>query len=118
MNQMRKLLPLVLASAMLAAMAAPAAADRRGDHDDDRASQLVIGHRGASGYRPEHTLAAYRLAARLGADYIEPDLAITKDGVLVARHEPEIKDTTNVEDFPEFAGRRTSKVIDGVTYEG
>ena len=117
MNQLRKLLPLVLASAMLAAMAAPAAADRRGD-DDDRASQLVIGHRGASGYRPEHTLAAYKFAARLGADYIEPDLAITKDGVLVARHEPEIEDTTDVEQHPEFADRRTEKTIDGTTFEG
>ena len=74
---------------------------------------LVIGHRGASGYRPEHTLAAYRLAIRLGADYIEPDLVSTKDGVLVARHENEISGTTDVADHPEFADRRTTKVIDG-----
>jgi glycerophosphoryl diester phosphodiesterase len=114
---MRKLLLLCLAAAMLAAMAAPAAADRRGD-DDDRASQLVIGHRGASGYRPEHTLAAYKMAARLGADYIEPDLAITKDGVLVARHEPEIGGTTDVAQHPEFAGRRTTKMIDGQPFTG
>ena len=78
----------------------------------------MIGHRGASGYRPEHTLAAYRFAARLGADYIEPDLAITKDGVLVARHEPEIEDTTDVAEHPEFADRRTEKTIDGATFEG
>ena len=76
-------------------------------------SPLVIGHRGASGYRPEHTLAAYRLAIRLGADYIEPDLVSTKDGVLVARHENEISGTTDVADHPEFADRRTTKVIDG-----
>ena len=66
----------------------------------------MIGHRGASGYRPEHTLAAYRLAIRLGADYIEPDLVSTKDGVLVARHENEISGTTDVADHPEFADRQ------------
>ncbi|MQA60416.1 MAG: glycerophosphodiester phosphodiesterase [Actinophytocola sp.] len=77
------------------------------------AAPLVIGHRGASGYRPEHTIAAYELAARLGADYIEPDLVSTKDGVLVARHENEISGTTDVADRPKFADRRTTKVIDG-----
>ncbi len=76
----------------------------------------IYGHRGAAGYRPEHTLAAYRLGARMGADYIEPDLVSTKDGVLVARHEPAIGATTDVADHPEFADRRTTKVIDGVTY--
>ena len=70
----------------------------------------MIAHRGASGYRPEHTLAAYALGARMGADYIEPDLVSTKDGVLVARHENEISGTTDVADHPEFAGRRTTKV--------
>lgn len=74
---------------------------------------LVIGHRGASGYRPEHTLASYELAARMGADYIEPDLVSTEDGVLVARHENEISGTTDVEDRPEFADRQTTKTIDG-----
>jgi glycerophosphoryl diester phosphodiesterase len=74
---------------------------------------LVIGHRGASGYRPEHTLASYQLAIRLGADYIEPDLVATKDGVLVARHENEISGTTDVADHPEFTDRRTTKTIDG-----
>ena len=64
----------------------------------------MIAHRGASGYRPEHTLASYRLAIALGADYIEPDLVSTKDGVLVARHENEISRTTDVADHPEFAG--------------
>ncbi len=118
MSRTHKFLPFLLAIAMLAAMTAPADARDRDDDDRNRADQLVIGHRGASGYRPEHTLAAYKLAARLGADYIEPDLAITKDGVLVARHEPEIKDTTNVEDHPEFANRRTKKMIDGTEFEG
>ena len=70
------------------------------------------------GYRPEHTLASYRLAAELGADYIEPDLVSTKDGVLVARHEPEIGGTTNVADHPEFASRKKTKVIDGITFTG
>ena len=76
----------------------------------------IYGHRGASGYRPEHTLASYRLAARMGADYIEPDLVTTKDGVLVARHEPAIGATTDVATRPEFASRRTTKVIYGITY--
>ena len=79
---------------------------------------LVFGHRGASGHRPEHTLASYELAIRMGADYIEPDLVSTKDGVLVARHENEISGTTDVADHPEFAGRRTTKTIDGVAVTG
>ncbi|PVG84734.1 glycerophosphodiester phosphodiesterase [Nocardioides gansuensis] len=77
------------------------------------AEPIVIGHRGASGYRPEHTLAAYKLAIQQGADYIEPDLVSTRDGVLVARHENEISGTTDVADHPEFADRRTTKLIDG-----
>jgi len=79
---------------------------------------IVIGHRGASGYRPEHTLAAYRLAIQFGADYIEPDLVSTSDGVLVARHENEISGTTDVADHPEFAARETTKVIDGRNVTG
>ena len=79
---------------------------------------IVVGHRGASGYRPEHTLASYTLAARLGADFIEPDLVITKDGHLVCRHEPEISGTTDVAAHPEFAGRRTTKSLDGVATTG
>jgi glycerophosphoryl diester phosphodiesterase len=78
----------------------------------------VIAHRGASGYRPEHTLAAYQLAIRLGADYIEPDVVSTKDGVLVARHENEISGTTDVADHPEFADRRTTRTIDGREISG
>ncbi|ALJ11539.1 glycerophosphodiester phosphodiesterase [Sphingopyxis macrogoltabida] len=79
---------------------------------------IVIAHRGASGERPEHTLASYRLAIELGADYIEPDLVLTRDGVLVARHENEISETTDVADHPEFAGRKTTKTIDGHAVTG
>jgi len=79
---------------------------------------LVIGHRGAAGYRPEHTLAGYELAARMGADYVEPDLVSTKDGVLVARHENDISGTTDVASHPEFASRRRTKVIDGASITG
>ena len=79
---------------------------------------VVIGHRGASGYRPEHTLASYELAARMGADFIEPDLVSTKDHVLVTRHENEISGTTDVADHPEFAARRTTKTIDGEAVTG
>jgi glycerophosphoryl diester phosphodiesterase len=79
---------------------------------------LVIGHRGASGYLPEHTLAAYFLAIKQGANFVEPDLVSTKDGVLIARHEVNITETTDVASHTEFADRRTSKVIDGATEEG
>ncbi len=79
---------------------------------------IVIAHRGASGERPEHTLAAYELAIDQGADYIEPDLVATRDGVLVARHENEISGTTDVTDRPEFATRLTTKVIDGEEVTG
>ena len=77
---------------------------------------IIIGHRGASGHRPEHTLAGYRLAAEMGADYIEPDLVSTKDGVLIARHENEIGGTTDAaERFPD---RRRTKTIDGMSVTG
>ena len=79
---------------------------------------LVIGHRGASGYLPEHTLESYRRAIELGADFIEPDLVATKDGFLVARHEPNITLTTDVSTRPEFASRKTKKMVDGVEEEG
>ncbi|MBF2029519.1 MAG: esterase-like activity of phytase family protein [Oscillatoriales cyanobacterium C42_A2020_001] len=78
---------------------------------------LVIGHRGASGELPEHTLEAYRLAILRGADFIEPDLVATKDGVLIARHEPILGGTTDVASRPEFADRKRSGTIDGVLYE-
>ncbi len=74
---------------------------------------LVIAHRGASGYRPEHTLAAYELAIEMGADFIEPDLVITRDGALIARHENDISETTDVIDRPELRDRRKTKWIDG-----
>jgi glycerophosphoryl diester phosphodiesterase len=79
---------------------------------------LVIAHRGASGHRPEHTLESYRLAIEMGADFIEPDLVATKDGRLVARHEPDITQTTDVAERPEFAGRRRSVTIDDVPHTG
>lgn len=79
---------------------------------------LVIAHRGASGERPEHTLASYTLAIEQGADYIEPDLVLTKDGVLVARHENEISETTDVASKPEFADRKKTKTIDGQEMTG
>lgn len=75
---------------------------------------LVTGHRGASGYLPEHTLEAYKRAIELGVDFIEPDLVVTKDGVLVARHEPIIGDTTDVADRPEFANRKKVRKLDGI----
>src|SRR5262245_43353221 len=95
-------------------------ADRDGRHDDRHhdSGPTVIGHRGASGYVPEHTLVSYFIAISQGADYIEPDLVMTKDGVLVARHENEIGGTTDVAARPEFASRRTTKSIDGVAVTG
>lgn len=84
----------------------------------DMPHPLVIAHRGASGERPEHTRAAYALAIEQGADFIEPDLVMSKDGHLIVRHENEIGGTTNVADHPEFADRRTTKTIDGVSTTG
>lgn len=101
------------AAAALLALAVLGAAPRA-----EAAKPLVIAHRGASGYMPEHTLAAYRLAIEQGADFIEPDLVITKDGVLVARHENEISGTTDVAERPEFAARRTTKLVDGRELDG
>jgi len=97
------------------ALSAPSAP--RGDRAGWR-EPLVIAHRGASGYRPEHTLAAYELAIDMGADVIEPDLVSTRDGVLVARHENEISGTTDVSDRREFADRQTTKEIDGTQVSG
>ena len=114
-----RLMALSVAGATMLGVLAPvpamsATAPARSAPPAQQADELeVFGHRGASGYRPEHTLAAYELAARMGADYIEPDLVSTKDGVLVARHENEISGTTDVAQHPEFADRKTTKVIDG-----
>jgi glycerophosphoryl diester phosphodiesterase len=79
---------------------------------------IVIAHRGASGYAPEHTLASYSIAIEQGADYIEPDLVMTRDGVMVARHENEISGTTDVAERRQFADRRTTKVVDGASVTG
>ncbi len=84
----------------------------------DKPRVIVIAHRGASGERPEHTLESYQRAIEQGADYIEPDLVMTRDGVLIARHENEIGGTTNVADHPEFARRRRTQTIDGETLNG
>lgn len=120
----------LLAGAMLAVTVIPALAASSAaapEHSSEAAGQaaaksrsgpIVIGHRGASGYRPEHTLASYELAIRMGADYIEPDLVSTRDGVLVARHENDISGTTDVANHPEFAGRRVTKTIDGAAITG
>jgi glycerophosphoryl diester phosphodiesterase len=101
-------------AALIAATAPAAAADNGGGEEHP----LVIGHRGASGYLPEHTLQSYALAIKLGADYVEPDLVATKDGHLIARHEPNITNTTDVAQHPEFASRRRTAMVDGVAEQG
>ena len=83
-----------------------------------RTRPLVIGHRGAPGYRPEHSRSSYDLALAMGVDAVEPDIVVSKDGVLVVRHENEISGTTDVADRPEFADRRTAKTIDGAELTG
>ena len=113
---------LLLAAALLLGgltqVAGATATEERADRPGGHRLPLVIGHRGASGYRPEHALASYRLAIELGADYIEPDLVSTSDHVLVARHENDITGTTDVASHPEFAARKTTKTIDGVAHTG
>ncbi|HEY0819535.1 MAG TPA: glycerophosphodiester phosphodiesterase [Rhizobacter sp.] len=112
-------LPVALAFlAAFAGAAQPALAEPHGRrHGDTR--PLVIGHRGgANGYLPEHTLEAYALGIELGADYVEPDLVATKDGHLIARHEPNLIATTNVASLPQFANRKRRAVVDGVEEEG
>ena len=104
----------VCAATGLGTMALPALAHDRGDSPHP----LVIGHRGTAGNLPEHTLAGYALAIELGADYIEPDLVATKDGVLIARHEPNLIATTNVKDLPQFATRKRTVKIDGADEVG
>jgi glycerophosphoryl diester phosphodiesterase len=106
----------LMACALLTTFPLPSQAHDRGARESSR--PLVIGHRGASGYLPEHTLESYALAIELGADYIEPDLVATKDGVLIARHEPNIVNTTNVKSLPQFANRLRKMVVDGVEEEG
>jgi glycerophosphoryl diester phosphodiesterase len=77
------------------------------------ANPIVVAHRGASGYLPEHTIEGYTKAIEMGADFIEPDLVMTKDGQLVVRHEPMLSGTTNVADIPAFASKKTTKNLDG-----
>lgn len=109
-------------SAGTAGTAQAAQADERGGRHRPPHGRLpvptIVGHRGASGYRPEHTLGSYQLALDLGAHVIEQDLVPTKDGHLVCRHENDITATTDVADHPEFAGRRTTKSVDGVSLTG
>jgi glycerophosphoryl diester phosphodiesterase len=114
-SRARAICATVIAGAALMAVAAPAvtANDRSGEENP-----LVIGHRGASGYLPEHTLQSYALAIKLGADYVEPDLVATKDGHLIARHEPDITNTTNVAEHPEFADRKRTAMVDGFPVTG
>ncbi|WP_157253352.1 glycerophosphodiester phosphodiesterase [Nonomuraea typhae] len=88
------------------------------DHRPDRSQVIVIGHRGSAGHRPEHTQGSYELAVAMGADWIEPDLVPTKDHALVVRHENEISGTTDVSLRPEFAARRTTKIVDGRSVSG
>jgi glycerophosphoryl diester phosphodiesterase len=113
----------LLSAIALIALMAPIADAKRAKREN---RPLVIGHRGASGFLPEHTLQAYRLAIKLGADYIEPDIVATKDGVLIARHEPLLGDSdpsttgdsTDVGEHPEFASRETTRNLDGVPTTG
>jgi glycerophosphoryl diester phosphodiesterase len=102
----------LIASAALLPLA-PATALAQNSAASGFPSPLVIGHRGTAGYLPDHTLEGYALAVELGADFIEPDLVATRDGVLIARHEPTLIGTTNVSTLPQFAGRRRTAVIDG-----
>ena len=105
------------AIALLAAGSAPAQ-DAGMPKQPSLSPLIVIAHRGASGLRPEHTIASYTLAIEQGADFIEPDLVLTKDNVLVARHENDITDTTDVAAHPEFAARKATKTIDGEKHVG
>jgi glycerophosphoryl diester phosphodiesterase len=121
-------LSMLVAVVALAALMAPIAdaKKKRAQKPRKENNPLVIGHRGASGFLPEHTLQAYKLAIKLGADYIEPDLVVTKDGVLIARHEPLLGDSdpnttgdsTDVGEHPEFASRETTRNLDGVPTTG
>ena len=121
--QLFRLAAVAAALAAPSALVATAAAQSSGGSGSAAAKQkraafptpLVIGHRGASGHLPEHTLASYKLAIALGADFVEPDLVSTKDGVLIARHEPNIGGTTDV--ATKFPDRKTTKMVDGVAVE-
>src|SRR5262245_2107306 len=112
-----------IVTSVLAALLCPWLSMSRADGGCDKTLEafprpLVIGHRGTHGYLPSHTLEGYALAIRLGADFIEPDLVSTKDGRLIARHEPNLINTTDVKDHPEFASRKRTATIDGAGEEG
>ncbi len=113
---LRPLSTVLLLVPITACQPLPSNPSRTGDQPAPPA--LIIAHRGASGERPEHTIAAYRLAIEQGADFIEPDLVPTADGVLIARHENELSDSTDIAERPEFAGRRSRRSIDGTWREG
>ncbi|MFL6564866.1 MAG: glycerophosphodiester phosphodiesterase [Burkholderiales bacterium] len=115
----RRMVKRLLAAMALACMIATPVQARDGDDRDAKESRpLVIGHRGAHGYLPAHTLEGYTLAIELGADYIEPDLVATQDGHLIASHEPNLLTTTDVASRPQFASRRRTVMIDGVPDTG
>ena len=111
---------LIQCTVLLVAAFVASSPARAGDNDRRSSNHpLVIGHRGgATGYLPDHTLENYALGIKLGADYVEPDLVVTKDGHLIARHEPNLIDTTNVKDLPQFSARRRTVVLDGVPTVG
>ena len=109
---------MITAAVCMPAIALGADAGSGNDSKAAKRDLIVIAHRGASGSRPEHTLAAYRLAIKQCADYIEPDLVSTRDHELVARHENDMTATTDVANHPEFTDRRTTKVIDGISITG
>lgn len=110
---MKPLLQPALLATLALAIAGAAAAQSPVPTLDGKPA-LIVGHRGASGYLPEHTLEAYKLAIEQGVDFIEPDLVSTKDGVLIARHEPMLSGTTDVASRPEFAACKTTRKVDGV----
>ena len=119
MNSLIKVCNALFGLALVLAAATPVAAQEENPRRRADNAPLVIGHRGgANGYLPEHTLEAYALGISLGADYIEPDLVATKDGHLIARHEPNLIDTTNVKELPQFANRRRTAMVDGVATDG
>jgi glycerophosphoryl diester phosphodiesterase len=114
----RHFLQTLAAASAVAGGAARAQAPARAPRLNPAARPEVFAHRGASALRPEHTLASYAKAIADGADYVEPDLCCTKDGVLVARHEPDISETTDVSRRPEFAARKTTRTLDGQSLTG
>jgi glycerophosphoryl diester phosphodiesterase len=120
MKNARRFSAALLTAALLAAISvAPQFGHAEGKPAAKAGAPLIIGHRGAAGYLPDHTLEGYALAIELGADFVEPDLVATKDGVLIARHEPNLTATTDVSTKPEFADRkRTGWKVDGMPEEG